>query len=308
MIYLLLILFNNLFFNSISVHSPPCRLQSRGSLRYASLEFAANILSNSKDIPRPIQKTFAPRFHGFRLRHCMTREASDLIWRQESNKNIIIRELRQSVWVKRRKSIPIPCLFRSFRKTTEKVPKAFITSKHSFMRIAPQKGDQQTAKKKSLLFIQSLFTLFPRRPKQRNEKERKNRNENNFYLSYVIVCKIIYSRRKFYFIWSCLFHLLFGFPFFFFFLLARSSFLPSSLETNFLKNIYSDPGIDTHTPHCCCCCRFIPSIFVDSFFAFFGAFTMGVWSETRDDSIQVLSGSSWSPCETHKWELYLRPP
>lgn len=161
---------------------------------------AANILFNSRDIP--------PRFHGFRLRHCMTREASDLIWRQASNKNIIIRELRQSVWVKKRKkhsdSLPFP-LLSGFRKTTEKNSQSVHHEQTFFYENRPPKGGSTNSQEEISFIYSILVYTLPRRPKQRNEKERKKRNENNFYLSYVIVCKIIYSRRKFLFHLSCLF-------------------------------------------------------------------------------------------------------
>lgn len=62
------------------------------------------------------------------------------------------------------------------------------------------------------------------------ERRKKRRNENNFYLSYVIVCKIIYTRRKF------LFHLKLPSSFF-------SSSVWLSVLLTFPSSSYSTPKI-----------------------------------------------------------------
>lgn len=146
-----------------------------------------------------------------------------------------------------------------------------------FIDFPPKKGSQtwRAESEEIFLFIQSLFTLFPR-PETQKKKEW---NKSNFYLSYVIVCKIIWARRKFSFhlklpssVWLSV-HLL---------LLLRLH-----LKTNFLKNIYS-ASIDTHAVHFFCYCCFIPSIliFVDFFSSspFGSSFFTSSIKETWDDS------------------------
>lgn len=114
----------------------------------------------------------------------------------------------------------------------------------------PKKGSTNIAcerKEEEISFIYSILVYTLSTSKKARKRER---NENNFYLSFVIVCKIIYTRRKFLFhpklpfsssVWLSV---LLRFP------NLKNSPCLLHRKTNFLKNIYSAQA-SIHTLYIC---------------------------------------------------------